>query len=121
MSSYGGNLSLVQEGDGQGGSIKSSTAIMTGNRASLHYIPDPEEAGVTRISLAERDWVRLDKGAPVPATRADMLRVLSDIQVNTRLSSVLLYSNQLDISRPCNDQDRHVGAEGDVGLGGCSW
>ena len=57
MSSYGGNLSLVQEGDGQGGSIKSSTAIMTGNRASLHYIRDPEEAGVTRRISVKQEKV----------------------------------------------------------------
>ena len=114
-------MTLDQTGEGRGERVKSSSAILTGNRASLHYIRDLGPAGETRISLVEKDWVRIDNGAPVPATREDMLRVLSDIQVNTRLSSVLLYSNQLDISRPCNDQDRHVGAEGDVGLGGCSW
>ena len=81
MSSYGGNLTLDQGGEGRGERVKSSSAILTGNRASLHYIRDLGAAGETRISLAEKDWVRIENGAPVPATREVMLRVLGDIQV----------------------------------------
>ena len=85
LSSYGGNLTLHQDGEGSGESVKSSSAILTGNRVSLHYIRDTG----TSISLAEKDWVRIDNGAPVPATREDMLRVLSDIQV-----SILPYNSK---------------------------
>ena len=85
LSSYGGNLTLLQDGEGSGESVKSSSAILTGNRVSLHYIRDSG----TSISLAEKDWVRIDNGAPVPATREDMLRVLSDIQV-----SILPYNSK---------------------------
>ena len=77
LSSYGGNLTLHQDGEGRGKRVKSSSAILTGNRVSLHYIRDTG----TSISLAEKDWVRIDNGALLPATKEDMLRVLSDIQV----------------------------------------
>ena len=82
LSSYGGNLTLDQDGEGRGERVKTSSAILTGNRMSLHYIRDLGATAETRISLAEKDWVRIENGAPVPATREDMLRVLSDIQVS---------------------------------------
>ena len=45
----------------------------------------------TNISLTEQDWVRTEDGETRPATRQDMLRVLSNIEV----SSVLGLGNVL--------------------------
>ena len=100
-------MTLDQTGEGRGERVKSSSAILTGNRASLHYIRDLGAAGETRISLVEKDWVRIDNGAPIPATREDMLRVLADIQVRhlIPLNNPRLYAIHRDISRPGHHED----------------
>ena len=81
IKSYGGNITLEQSGVGSGQSIKSSTAIMTGNRLTLHYIREQRDDSVTKILLTEKDWVKLEFGVPTPATKEDLIKVLSDIQV----------------------------------------
>ena len=81
IKSYGGNITLEQSGVGSGQSIKSSTAIMTGNRLTLHYIREQRDDSMTKILLTEKDWVKLEFGVPTPATKEDLMKVLSDIQV----------------------------------------
>ena len=81
LNSYGGNLTLAHSGVGRGQAIKSSTAIMTGNRLTLHYIREQRNNQETKIFLTEKDWVRIDLEGPIPATKEDMIKVLSDIQV----------------------------------------
>ena len=72
---------MEQRGIGYGQAIKSSTAIMTGNRLTLHYIREQREDTVTKILFTEKDWVKLEFGVPTPATKEDFMKVLSDIQV----------------------------------------
>ena len=82
ISSYGGNLTVSQGGSGQGKKIRTSVAIMRGNRVTLHYVGQQSESGDTNIPLTERDWVRVEAGRPRQATREEMLRVLSNIMVS---------------------------------------
>lgn len=96
LSSYGGNLTVRQGGAGRGRRLQESVAIIRGGGGvSLHYLGhhhQPVTADTTtNISLTEQDWVRTEDGETRPATRQDMLRVLSNIEV----SSVLGLGNVL--------------------------
>ena len=81
---------MEQSWVGSGQSIKSSTAIMTGNRLTLHYIREQREDSITKILLTEKDWVKLEFGVPTPATKEDFIKVLSDIQVNKQIGAFSL-------------------------------
>ena len=85
ISSYGGNLTVRQAGAGRGRRMQESLAIMRGAGVSLHYLSDQPVTGdtTTSIPLTERDWVRVEDGMTRPATRQDMLRVLSNIEVSS--------------------------------------
>jgi len=54
LNSYGGNLTLAHSGVGRGQAIKSSTAIMTGNRLTIHYIREQRNNQETKIFLTKR-------------------------------------------------------------------
>ena len=59
LNSYGGNVTLDQTRitSGRGEPIKSSTAILTGNRFTLHYIRDQDNEGPTHIQLTEKEGI----------------------------------------------------------------
>ena len=84
ISSYGGNLTVRQGGEGRGRRIQESLAIIRGGGVSLHYLSDQpvRRDTITLISLTEQDWVsQEEEGVTRPATREEMLRVLSNIEV----------------------------------------
>ena len=78
LSSYGGNLTVSQDGEGRGQRLRGSVAILSGNQVTLHY--NPPQSGPS-ILLTERDWLREEGGRLRPATREDMLRALSDLRI----------------------------------------
>ena len=64
--------------------MQESLAIMRGGGVSLHYLSDQpvRRDTTTLISLTEQDWVSQEEdGVSRPASRQDMLRVLSNIEV----------------------------------------
>ena len=79
--------------------IRSSTAIMTGNRLVIHYIREQRDNEDTVIGLQERDWVRIEHDDKViAATKEDILKVLSDVQTIHVRATLMTSMRELSIS-----------------------
>ena len=87
VGAYGGNLTVLQKAVFRGDPVQDSEVIMTGNGLTLHYglgggtrvSGEPEK---NKITLQEEGWFVLNSGVPVPATREEFMKVLSNIEVN---------------------------------------
>ena len=89
LTAYGGNLTVFQRALFRGEPVQDSEVIMTGNGLNLHYGlgGGPRSSGKeekNKIMLMEDGWFVLNSGVPVPATREDFMKVLSNIEVTNR-------------------------------------
>ena len=93
LGAYGGNITVMQRAVFRGDAVDDSEVIMTGNGLTLHYSPEggsrasraSEVPEKNQFMLTEKGWFVLNTGVPVPATRDQMLAVLSNIEVTTNM------------------------------------
>lgn len=86
LGAYGGHMTVVQRGVGSGEPVRDSSVIMTGNGLTVHYglgggTDEEEKEENTRVLLKEDGWFTLKNGVPLPATREEFMKVLSNIEV----------------------------------------
>ena len=103
LSAYGGNLTIMQRAVGRGEPVQDSQVIMRGNGLTVHYGNGGESQAsgkeeMNQIMLKEDGWFVLDSGVPVPATREEFMKVLSNIEVtNNRLREVSKYKKRYNL------------------------
>ena len=80
--------------------IKSSVAIISGNRLTLHCIRDHDpDTDNTLIRLHEDDWVRVESDdTVVPVSKEDMMKVLSNIRIIHVRASTMTGMKELSVS-----------------------
>ena len=86
LTAYGGNLTVFHRSIFSGSSVEDSEVIMTGGGLELHYGlgAGPFMSGEehrSQFTMKEMGWFVLNSGVPVPATKAQFMRVLSNIEV----------------------------------------
>ncbi|KAL7036766.1 hypothetical protein ACKWTF_008935 [Chironomus riparius] len=96
--SYGGKLYITQKTDGSGHYVNDQDVIIRGNGITLaHSRPNIEEETYT-VSLLESEFQTTTRGGPRPATRADILTVLSNVDSILIRASVRSYTSESRIS-----------------------
>ncbi|XP_058175045.1 basement membrane-specific heparan sulfate proteoglycan core protein [Anopheles ziemanni] len=76
--SYGANLTVTQHVDG-GRPVQDQDIILSGNGMKLAWSRDRYEDGTFSVPLFEREWTVVNYRSSYPASRNDMLTVLSNL------------------------------------------
>eukprot|EP00092_Neocalanus_flemingeri_P030526 GFUD01033144.1.p1 GENE.GFUD01033144.1~~GFUD01033144.1.p1 ORF type:complete len:1379 (+),score=380.56 GFUD01033144.1:81-4217(+) len=114
LTAYGGNLTVFQRAVFSGEPVEDSEVIMTGNGLNLHYGlgGGPRTSGQeekNKIMLKEDGWFVLNSGVPVPATKEEFIKVLSNIEsllvrttISREMDEAMIRKVMMDISVPQN-------------------
>ncbi|XP_070509903.1 basement membrane-specific heparan sulfate proteoglycan core protein isoform X20 [Chironomus tepperi] len=96
--SYGGKLSITQKTDGSGHYVNDQDVIIRGNGITLtHSRPNIEEETYA-VTLIESEFQTTTRSGPRPATRADLLTVLSNVDNILIRASIRSYTSESRIS-----------------------
>lgn len=81
LNSYGANLSYSIESTGSG-PLRGEDVVIRGNGLTLSWVRNTETTGshVDVVPLIEGQWNNVNRNGVYPATRHDLLTVLSDIE-----------------------------------------
>ena len=86
LTAYAGNLTVFHRSIFSGSSVEDSEVIMKGAGLELHYGlgAGPFLSGEehrSQFTMTEAGWFVLNSGVPVPATKSQFMKVLSNIEV----------------------------------------
>lgn len=96
--SYGGKLTYTQRTDGTGRFIEDQDIIIKGNGLTLAHSRASLEDNTYSVRFTESEWQTLQRNGPRPATRADILTVLSNVESIRIRASIRSYTSQSGIS-----------------------
>jgi Laminin B (Domain IV)/Laminin EGF domain len=96
--SYGGNLEVKLKTDGSGAYTPDQDVIIKGNNVVLFYTRDNYEEETYKVPLIESSWKTQNRGGPRPATRSELLTVLSDVESILIRASLRSYTSESTIS-----------------------
>lgn len=96
--SYGGKLQWTQRTDGNGPFVDDQDLIIRGNGITLaHSKPNPEQE-TYHVNLVESEFQTIHRGGPRPASRADLMTVLSNVESILIRASIRSYTSESGIS-----------------------
>jgi len=96
--SYGGKLSLSQRTDGSGQYIPDQDVIIKGNGITLYHSRSNLEDETFSVSFVEGDWQSSTRGGPKPASRAELMTVLANIESILVRASLRSFTSESRIS-----------------------
>jgi Laminin B (Domain IV) len=97
--SYGSNLHITQRTEGSGAYIDDQDVIIKGaNGVSLFYTRPDYESETYLVPIEERQWQSQNRNGPRPASRAELLSVLSNVQSILVRASIRSYTSESRIS-----------------------
>lgn len=96
--SYGGNIQITQDTDGTGQITVDQDVIIKGNGITLYYTRPTYDEKTYKVPLIEKDWLTQNRNGPRPATRADLLTVLSKVESILVRASLMAYTSRSSIS-----------------------
>jgi Laminin B (Domain IV)/Laminin EGF domain len=96
--SYGGNLQITQRTDGNGRYVDDQDVIIKGNGITLFYTRPDYEIETYSIPFVESAWQTQNRNGPRPASRSDLLTVLSNVQSILVRASLRSYTSESRIS-----------------------
>lgn len=96
--SYGGNLKITQRTDGSGRYVDDQDVILKGNGITLFYTRPTYEQEVFSVPFLESSWQTQNRNGPRPASRADLLTVLSNVETIMVRASLRSYTSESRIS-----------------------
>lgn len=121
--SYGGNLTITQRTDGNGPYTPDQDIIIKGNGIAIFYTRSDYEEETFRIPLVERNWQTQNRGGPRPATRADLLTALTNVESILVRASLRSFTSESKISDIILDtavrQPTHLGRTNEVEVCRC--
>lgn len=95
---YGGSIKLTQRTDGDGSYFPDQDVIIRGNSITLVYTREDLQEETYKIPLSENGWHTIQRSGPKPATRADFLTVLSNVESILIRASLRTYTTESIIS-----------------------
>lgn len=96
--SYGGNLKITQRTDGSGPFLDDQDVIIKGSNIVLFYSRDNYDDETYSVPLLESHWQTQNRNGPRPASRADLLTVLSNVENVLVRASLRSYTSESRIS-----------------------
>lgn len=96
--SYGGKLQWTQRTDGSGRYVEDQDVLIRGNGITLSHSRTDLESETYNVKIIESQFQTLGRGGPRPATRADILTVLSNVQSILIRASIRDYTSNSKIS-----------------------
>lgn len=96
--SYGGDIHITQRTDGNGQYTTDQDVIIKGNGITLFYTRLNYDEETFRVPLIESHWQTQNRNGPRPATRADLLTVLANVENILVRASLRSYTTESRIS-----------------------
>jgi Laminin B (Domain IV)/Laminin EGF domain len=96
--SYGGKLTFTQRTDGNGQYVDDQDIIIKGNGITLTHSKENRDDETYSVKFVESEWQTLSRQGVRPASRADLLTVLSNVDSILIRASLRSYTNQAGIS-----------------------
>lgn len=96
--SYGGNLKITQITDGNGRWVDDQDVIIRGGGITIHYTRHNYDEQTYSVPLLESEWQTQNRNGPRPASRADLLTVLSNVESILVRASLRSYTSESRIS-----------------------
>jgi Laminin B (Domain IV)/Laminin EGF domain len=98
IASYGGNLQLTLRTDGNGPYVPDQDVIIKGNGITLAHTRNNIESEELKVRFVESEWQTVQRNGLRPASRADLLTVLADVDTILVRASIRSYTSQSGIS-----------------------
>lgn len=98
LMSYGGRLTFTQRTDGNGRYIEDQDIIIKGNGITLGHSRPDLEVDTYSVKLVESEWQTLHRQGPRPASRADLITVLSNVESILIRASIRSYTSNSGLS-----------------------
>jgi hypothetical protein len=95
--SYGGKLTFTQRTDGTGQYVDDQDIIIKGNGITLAHSRNNYDEEPYSVKLAESEWQSITRQGVRPASRADLLTVLANVERILIRASLRSYTNQASI------------------------
>lgn len=96
--SYGSNLIITQRTDGNGQYTPDTDVIIKGNGITLYHTRSNYDEETFRVPLEESEWQSQNRNGPRPASRSDLLTVLSNVDSILIRASLRSYTSESKIS-----------------------
>lgn len=96
--SYGGHLQITLRTDGSGQYTPDQDVIIKGNGVTLFYSRPNYDQETFRVPLLESQWQTQNRNGPRPATRADLLTALTNVENILVRASLRSYTSESRIS-----------------------
>lgn len=80
IASYGGHIEFELNADGNGRDVEDQDVIIKGNGITLFHVRHDLSDNQVRVPFIESEWMTQNRVGPRPATRSDLLSVLSNVE-----------------------------------------